>query len=169
MAKKKLPPYQDTLGKRDIVKNMIASRLTLSEISKAIGCTRKDLDDHYSDLLEKYHPVEHIPAEEDRLLVQRCYALGIGKDDIAHRIGVSTTTLDKYYAHELRIAKAELLDKVGTSLVTQAVNGNVAAAQFIMSRRGGWKETQVNELTGADGAPLAATINITVGGQPLKQ
>ena len=171
MAKKKPEPYRDTLGKRDVVKLMMSQKMTVSEICRSIGCTRDELDQHYADLLEKYNPVEHIPDDESRRLVLRCYGLGMSKDDVALRLGISSETLNKYYPQELREAAAVLLDSVGTALVEQAVKGNVQAAQFVLSRKFGWKETSVNELTGKDGVPLpqTATIHVTVGGQPVTE
>lgn len=170
MAKKQTPPpFQDSLGKRDTVKNMLKMKMTVSQMCLAIGCTREDMQTHYGDLLDKYHPIEHVPTEEDRQFVWRCAAIGMTRSEIGQKLGVSWSTVESHYPNELRNAKAEYTDRLHNSMLGLAVAGDREAAKFLLKTKCGFKETQVNELTGPDGQPLAAAISITVGGQPTNQ
>lgn len=158
---KNKPPYKDSLGKRDILKNMLEQRMTLADICKALGATREDLDDYYGDLLDGYTPIEYIPSDEDRKIVWRSAAFGMTQAQIANRLGVSTTTLREYYSRELSNASLELIDDVATNLVTQAKEGSVQAGIFLMKTRAGWKETQVNEHVGKDGGPITHAVDLS--------
>lgn len=160
---KKSKPFKDSLGKRDTVKNMITMKMTLSQICLALGCSRQDLDEYYGDLIEKYHPLEHVPTEEDRQFVWRCAAICVSQEEIAKKLGIDSATLREYYRTELDSAKIEWMDNLHRAMYQSAVNGNFQANQFLLKTKGGFKETQVNEHTGPDGQPLAASINITVG------
>lgn len=153
--------YKDTLGKRDILKNMLEQRMTLSEVCKALGATREELDEHYGELLNGYTPIEYIPNEEDRKIVWRSAAFGMTQAQIANRLGVSAVTLRQYYNRELRNASLELIDDVATNLVTQAKEGSVPAGIFLLKTRAGWKETQVNEHTGKDGGPITHAVDLS--------
>lgn len=162
VMKKQLQPFKDTLGKRDILKNMLNQNMTLSEICKALGASREELDDHYSDLLSKYKAIEYIPNEEDRKIVWRSAAYGMTQKQICHRLGISIPTLRNYYSRELNTASYEWIDDVATTLVAQAKEGSVPAGIFLLKTRAGWKETQVNELTGKDGGPIqTANMDLT--------
>ena len=160
MVKNK-PQFKDVLGKRDVVKNMIQQQMLLSEICKAIGATREELDDFYGDLLELHRPLEYIPTEEDRLLVWRSAAYGMTQKEIAYRLGISSTCLADHFRRELDAAKTEWIDQVATTLVSQAKEGSVQAGIFLLKARAGWKETQINELTGKDGAPIAHKLDMS--------
>lgn len=160
--KKQTTPYKDTLGKRDILKNMLEQRMTVAEICKALGATREELDDHYGELLSSYKAIEYIPNEEDRKIVWRSAAYGMTQAQIASRLGVSVLTLKNHYGRELGNASLEWIDDVATTLVAQAKEGSVPAGIFLLKTRAGWKETQVNEHTGKDGGPIqTATMDLT--------
>ena len=159
--KKQKSTFKDTLGKRDVLKNMLEQRMTLSEICKTLGATREELDDYYGDLLSSYKAIEYIPNEEDRKVVWRSAAYGMTQAQIANRLGISTTTLRNYYRRELDTAAMEWIDDVATTLVTQAKEGSVPAGIFLLKTRAGWKETQVNEHTGKDGGPIAHAMDLS--------
>jgi len=80
----------------------------------------------------------HQPTDQNRLQVKTLAAVGIRHEDIAVKLGISADTLTKYYR--------------------QAKNGNTTAMIFWLKTRAGWKETQVNEHTGADGQPLKISV-----------
>ena len=48
--------------------------------------------------------------------------------------------------------------QVAKGLFDQAKQGNTSAAIFWLKTRAGWKETNVNEITGADGQPVSIKI-----------
>ena len=159
--KKQRPVFKDTLGKRDILKNLLEQKMTLSEICISMGATREELDEHYGELLSKYSPVEYIPNDEDRKIVWRSAAYGMTQKKIAERLGISVATLTHYYRRELDNAQSEWIDDVATTLVMQAKEGSVPAGIFLLKTRAGWKETQVNEHTGKDGGPISHTVDLS--------
>ena len=60
-------------------------------------------------------------------------------------LGISKPTLEKHFREELDRGMALMHYKVGSSLVDNALAGNVNAQQFYLSRQAGWKETTVVE------------------------
>jgi DNA-binding CsgD family transcriptional regulator len=101
---------------------------------------------------------EHIPTEETRFAVTCMTATGATQIQIAKIIGVSIKTLVKHYSDELENTLVRINAEVGYSVLNQARRGHLGAAQFWLTRRGGWKETNVHELTGADGKPLPSSV-----------
>ena len=99
----------------------------------------------------------HQPTDETKKLARTLSAVGITYEDIAAKIGISSDTLVKYYKKELDDGRIDANSTVAKGLFQQAKNGNVAASIFWLKTRAGWKETQVQELTGANGNPLTIT------------
>jgi hypothetical protein len=97
------------------------------------------------------------PTEQERLQVKTLAAVGIRHEDIAAKLGICADTLTKYYRKELDDGRVDANAVVARSLYEQAKTGNTAAMIFWLKTRAGWKETQVNEHTGADGKPLVVT------------
>ena len=91
---------------------------------------------------------EHIPTDETRKLARTLSAVGITYEDIAAKINISSDTLVKYYKQELDDGRVDANATVAKGLFEQAKNGNVAASIFWLKTRAGWKETQVQEITG---------------------
>ena len=96
----------------------------------------------------------HQPTDQNRLQVKTLAAVGVRHEDIAAKLGISADTLTKYYRQELDDGRVDANALVAKSLFEQAKAGNTTAMIFWLKTRAGWKETQVNEHTGADGAPL---------------
>lgn len=72
-------------------------------------------------------------------------------------IGVSENTLRKYYGDEIAVGATKAIAKVIESLFRKATGdgqGAVTAAIFWAKTRCGWKETNVNEMSGLDGGPI---------------
>lgn len=80
--------------------------------------------------------------------------MGIRFEDIAGKLEINTDTLQKYYSKDLADGRIDANASIGKTLYEQAKNGNTTAAIFWLKTRAGWKETTVNEITGADGAEL---------------
>jgi hypothetical protein len=98
--------------------------------------------------------VEHIPTEDSRKLVKTLSAVGIRYVDIALKLDITDDTLRKYYKAELELGRIDANAQLGNTLFQQAKKGNTTALIFWLKTRAGWKETQVNELTGADGSDI---------------
>lgn len=100
----------------------------------------------------------HEPTDENKTKVKTLAAVGIRHEDIAAKLGISADTLTKYYRKELDDGRVDANAAVAKSLYEQAKTGNTAAMIFWLKTRAGWKETQVNEHTGADGQPLKISV-----------
>jgi DNA-binding XRE family transcriptional regulator len=102
----------------------------------------------------------HEPNEKDRNQVTLMAGIGLTQDQIAKIIGVSDETLRKYYSSELDTATSMMNAQVAQNLFRIATSkgaGAVASAIFWMKTRGGWREVDRKEITGANGGPLAIT------------
>src|SRR5215470_5350736 len=75
------------------------------------------------------------------------YAAGLGftQEKIAALLGITKPTLEKHFREELDRGMALIDYQVGSSLVDQALKGNVNACALYLSHRAGWKETKVIE------------------------
>jgi hypothetical protein len=84
----------------------------------------------------------------------------LSKTQMADYFGISLTTLIEIEKRQPKVSeaykrgKSKAIGNVAKNLISQAQAGNVSAAIFYLKTQAGWKETQVNEITGADGAPL---------------
>jgi len=96
----------------------------------------------------------HEPTNENRLKVKTLAAVGTRFEDIAKKLGISENTMTKYYRQELDDGRIDANAAIAKSLYDQAKSGNTSAQIFWLKTRAGWKETQVNEVTGADGSNL---------------
>ena len=97
----------------------------------------------------------YTPTEEQRRVVKTMAAYGIPQDAIAKVVHCSEPTLRRAYRHELDTAVHEANARVAQCLYQQATTpGNVAASIFWLKARAGWREKQVHEVSGPNGAPL---------------
>ena len=85
------------------------------------------------------------PTDDHRRTVERAAGLGFTQEKIAALLGITKPTLEKHFREELDRGMALIDYQVGSSLVDQALKGNVNAQTFYLSRRVGWKETTVVE------------------------
>jgi hypothetical protein len=111
-------------------------------------------------MAEKGRP-PHKPTQPDRDTAKRLSALGCPHEDIAIRLKISADTLTKYYQTELDEGRIDANSAIAGTLFQQAKNGNTQAAIFWLKTRARWKETSSHEVTGADGAPLLAGIQVS--------
>ena len=100
----------------------------------------------------------HVPTDLLRKQVAHFIAMGASVEKTAELVGISRSTLQRHYKHEIQTA-ADIADlnvaanlfKVATSDAPQAA----PAAQFWLSRRSkAFKEVKAVELTGKDGRPI---------------
>jgi hypothetical protein len=93
------------------------------------------------------------PTDEQRRTVRAMAGYGVPHDDIALVVRCSPPTLRKRFRQELDVATIEANARVAQTLYQQATTpGNVAATIFWLKARAGWREKQVVELNGKDGA-----------------
>jgi hypothetical protein len=96
----------------------------------------------------------HKPTKDSKEQVKRLSALGCRHEDIATRLKISADTLVKYYQDELDEGRIDANAAIAGTLFSQAKKGNTAAAIFWLKTRARWKETQVNEIQGANGGEI---------------
>ena len=106
----------------------------------------------------------HQPTEKTRAEIVALRSYGVPIKEVAAYIGIDDKTLYKYYRDELENSAIKANANVGKFLY-QAASGQalatgathsdcVRAAMFWAKTRMGWKETNVQEHTGANGKDL---------------
>lgn len=96
---------------------------------------------------------EH-PHEDKRPTIQMHAAIGTQVDHIARILGMSTETLHKHYQDDLDLGASKAGAVVGGKIFEAAKRGEQWACTLWAVRRMGWKETNVQQQTGADGGPI---------------
>jgi len=114
----------------------------------------------------------HKPTEKTRAEIIALRSYGVPIKEVAAYIGIDDKTLYKYYREELENSAIKANANVGKFLY-QAASGQalttgathsdcVRAAMFWAKTRMGWKETNVQEHTGANGTDLPKNNEITI-------
>ncbi len=114
----------------------------------------------------------HQPTEKTRAEIIALRSYGVPIKEVAAYICIDDKTLYKYYREELENSALKANANVGKFLY-QAASGQalatgathsdcVRAAMFWAKTRMGWKETNVQEHTGANGADLPKNNEITI-------
>ena len=110
----------------------------------------------------------HKPTEKTRAEIIALRSYGVPIKEVAAYIGIDDKTLYKYYRDELENSAIKANANVGKFLY-QAASGQalttgaqfcdcVTAAMFWAKTRMGWKDTNVQEHTGANGDALQPPV-----------
>ena len=86
---------------------------------------------------------------------------GVPEIDIAGVIGIDPKTLRKHYRAELDHGHVKANVRVAGNLYRKATGEGreaVVAAIFWLKTRAGWRETNVHELRGSQGDPIAVEV-----------
>lgn len=103
--------------------------------------------------------IAYKPTDKDRATVKAMASYGISQEDIGNVIGVSHTTLRKYFESEIATAAIQANAKVAETCYAMAVSGQHPAATFFwLKTRAGWREVERIEHTGADGEPVKIIV-----------
>lgn len=92
-----------------------------------------------------------VPTDQQRADV-RAWAKIADENTIARQLGISRSTLVKYFAPELQSGRFEAVAAIGGKLIQKAMAGNIPSMIFYLRTQGKWN-TRV-EVTGADGGPV---------------
>ena len=104
----------------------------------------------------------HRPTDKTRQQAQSASGLGLPQDQIAALIGIAPETLRKHYDLELGLGKAQASAAVAKTLFNKATVGQDTTAMIWWTKaQMRWSETVKQELTGQDGAPLLAGIQVS--------
>jgi len=99
------------------------------------------------------------PNENDLALVREMSADGVTIKDIAFMVGVSHTTLLKYYGDEMRRVRIENVRGAGKNLYQQAMGGNMTALIFYLKSQGGWREKQEVDVNVSGGMTIEHAVS----------
>jgi hypothetical protein len=70
---------------------------------------------------------------------------GLSRRQIAKKLGLTETELEKTFGHELRSARPEARAMVGGALFRATMKGSLRAICFFLKTRGGWSERRYRE------------------------
>ncbi len=101
------------------------------------------------------------PTAEQIYSVELMASIGLTHVQIAGALGICDKTLRKHFSEQLEHGRARTITTVADSLMRQAIAGNMQAAIFYLRAKAGWKETTVNELTGADGGAIKSESSLS--------
>ena len=94
------------------------------------------------------------PGHAQATQVEQMIALGASTTDVAAILRIEPKLLEKYYAYEIETAQGRINQRVAKIALQSALSGDTDMVKFWLSRRAGWKEVKVNEVTGANGGPI---------------
>lgn len=117
-------------------------------------------------------PFTPTEAQRERVRTLAKAITEISNEKIAIQLGISRSTLERHFADDLLLGRAELATQAGAQLISLALQGdgakndkgkviapgNLDALKFLLARRCGWS-TKV-EMTGKDGRPVE-TIDLS--------
>lgn len=96
----------------------------------------------------------HIPSVASRRTVKEMALAGATRAQISRIMEIAPKTLDSHYEKEMKLGSEFATGQVAGALYKKAIGGDVASMIFWMKTRGGWRETNRLEVTGADGENL---------------
>ena len=103
----------------------------------------------------------HEPTDEKRKLVESTSGLGLPHEQIAILVGIDDKTLRKYYRIELDTGKAKANGQIAKTLFSKAVAGDTTSLIWWTKSQMRWSETVKQEVTGADGAAIVPSIQVS--------
>ena len=113
-------------------------------------------------LIEQKRTGRHEPNDVFRNQVMYFSGMGLTQEQMAVLLQISTSTLTKYYAHELKIGASikniQVAESIFQIALDQSNKSAATAAMWWLERRGGenWKPAAKRiEHTGADGGAIA--------------
>jgi len=109
-------------------------------------------------------PKIHIDLKQ----VESLAANGLTQEQIASALGISERTLRSRkgeiadFADAIKRGKAKGIALVTNKLMESIKGGNMTGMIFFLKTQAGWKETNVQEHTGANGSDLPKNNEITI-------
>ena len=110
-------------------------------------------------------PKIHIDLKQ----VESLAANGLTQEQIASALGISERTLRSRkgeiadFADAIKRGKAKGIALVTNKLMESIKGGNMTGMIFFLKTQAGWKETNVQELTGANGDPISLLLTQVQG------
>ena len=110
-------------------------------------------------------PKIHIDLKQ----VESLAANGLTQEQIASALGISERTLRSRkgeiadFADAIKRGKAKGIALVTNKLMESIKGGNMTGMIFFLKTQAGWKETNVQEVTGANGDPISLLLTQVQG------
>lgn len=108
----------------------------------------------------------HEPTEKTRAIVKGFVIAGTTHVKIAEYLDISHDTLMRHYNREISLSLEELKHELAGIMVRRARNDEhkdcQRAAEYIMSRRGGWSEKSIYDHTSSDGSMSPTKIECVI-------
>ena len=110
-------------------------------------------------------PKIHIDLKQ----VESLAANGLTDEQIASALGISRTTLsnrkreNEQFVQAIKKGKAKGIALVTNKLMESIKGGNITGMIFFLKTQAGWKETNVQEHTGANGDPISLLLTQVQG------
>ena len=110
-------------------------------------------------------PKIHIDLKQ----VESLAANGLTQEQIAAALGISERTLRSRkgeiadFADAIKRGKAKGIALVTNKLMESIKGGNMTGMIFFLKTQAGWKETNVQEVTGANGDPISLLLTQVQG------
>ncbi len=113
------------------------------------------------DLVKNTFPLEFVPTDEERTMVEKMASVGITQTEISKVVGdgIDDKTLRKHFRKELDTAKIKANAAVGLTLYNKALNGDTAALIWYSKAQMGWREKSHLEIEHS--GDLSVNINLT--------
>jgi hypothetical protein len=98
--------------------------------------------------------------------VERLAGLGLNERKIAYVMGMAPNTFTRTKREQVRVSeaiekgRAAAEDKVASKLFDKALTGDLGAIVWWEKTRADRRETVKQEISGADGTPLAFTLSL---------
>src|SRR5690349_12449378 len=111
----------------------------------------------------------HQPEPAGRRQVEAMAAYGVPEASIARVIGIDAKTLRKHYRDELDLGAVKANSRMAENLYRKAMGDgpqSVTATIFWLKTRARWKETSIQEHTGAEGGPIVRIERVIVEPPP---
>ena len=123
----------------------------------------RDLQQHLSiSMITK--PKIHIDLKQ----VESLAANGLTQEQIASALGISESTLTKRkkentdFTDAIKRGKAKGIALVTNKLMESIKGGNMTGMIFFLKTQAGWKETNLHEVTGANGEAIQHAVSIKI-------
>jgi len=103
-------------------------------------------------------------TEQQLKEVEQLAAQGLSQNQIAKFFGINEKTIiarkrdQKEFLEHLERGQAKGVAIITNSLFQTAKSGNVAAQQFYLKNRAGWRDKSEHEHTGKDGGPIRSEV-----------
>ena len=109
-------------------------------------------------------PKIHIDLKQ----VESLAANGLTQEQIACALGISESTLTKRkkentdFTDAIKRGKAKGIALVTNKLMESIKGGNMTGMIFFLKTQAGWKETNLHEVTGANGEAIQHAVSIKI-------